>query len=152
MRLTRREAALAMLSQSPLDAEITIPEKRTRDPDAPREWRALQAPAVKAIRELMPYHKQLRFMAAGAAQVKLNERQKGFAKLCGYERGIADIILLWNVPLRMHVVEFKLPGKPLSKEQKKWFAFWAIAGVPCSRVDNIRDFARLLDSFCGDKP
>lgn len=147
VKLTKREFALSQLSNAPIEMEIAVPEKRVQS-DGPHEWQ-LQAMCVKALRERMALTRSLRFMAAGAAQVKMMPRQAGFAKMCGYESGIADLILIWNRPLRFHIVELKLEKGKLTESQLSWFAYWAIAGVPCSRVDNIRDFNKILDGFCG---
>lgn len=147
-RLTKRESALSFLLGAPLDMDVPIPEKKKRDPKAPREWR-LQAECVKNIRERQKYDKSLRFIAAGAAQSRLTEKQKGFAKMIGFGSGIPDIILirLKDSALKFHWVELKLPGKGLSEPQKSWFEFLAAGGVPRDRIDNLKDFLKILDAI-----
>lgn len=147
-RITRREAALAFALGAPLDMDVVIPAKKVRDPNAPREWR-LQAECVKNIRQRQAYDKSLRFIAAGAAQSRLTEKQKGFAKMIGFGSGIPDIILmrLKDGGIKFHWVELKLPGKGLSTPQKEWFEFLQAGGMKRDRVDNIKDFLRILDTI-----
>lgn len=151
MRLTKRQVALGLLANAPLDVDIEIPTKKIKDPAAPKEWR-LQASCVKLIREYQATHKNLRFLAAGAAQSKLSEKQKGFAKMVGYQSGWPDIVLMKLYPsmvvMNFHFIELKLPGKGLSDTQKDWRAFLEAAGLPYFRVDNFSDFATILERFC----
>ena len=146
-RITRREAALANLVNAPLEMEISVPEKRVRDPNQYREYHLQQA-CIKLLRERQRYDKSLRFIAAGAAQNKLTERQRGFAKAMGWERGICDLILIRNIPFRILWCELKLPGKKLSTEQRDWFSWLRVANIPCHRIDTLSDFATLLYGFC----
>lgn len=162
-RLTRRESALAWNLNAPLDMELKpVPAKRVSNPDADKEWH-LQRDCIAATRALMKVRKDLRFVVPGATQNNLMPAQRGFAKLMGWTAGWPDIWLMKSEPdycevdgrwggepaprLLWHIVELKLPGKPLSDEQADWFAFLQSAGIPCSRVDTLADYIKILHGF-----
>lgn len=147
VKLTRREFALSQLSNAPLDAQIVVPEKRVSDLGAEREWH-LHAAAIKEVRARQKLTRSLSYISAGSTQTNLTPQRRAFAKMLGWRSGILDLVLFWNRPFKMHWVEFKLPGGKLSPEQQAEFAYWAIAGAPCSRVDNLKDFLSILDKFC----
>lgn len=154
MRVTRRQYAQAFNLGAPLDAELKpIAPKRTHDPAAAKEWH-LQRDCISAIRARQKYDKDLAFMAPGAAQNNLKPAQRGFAKLMGWQAGLADIWLMRRYPhglqpasLKWAVVELKLPRKPLSDEQAAWFKWLESAGIPCYRIDELGAFLAVLDKF-----
>ncbi len=147
-RLTRREAALGWNANAPLGMERPVPAKRVSNPDAPKEWKLLQAPAVKLVRERMKFTPHLGFIAAMPEMLRTPQRAN-IAKMCGLQRGIPDLLLLRNDrPLFIWAVEFKLPPEDLSDAQEGWFMWLRTGGVACHRCDNIADFARILEGFC----
>lgn len=150
-RLTRRESALSFLAGAPLDMETPPlpPARKKRDPHGEREWK-LQAKCIKEIHIRQRLDKNLAYLAPGATQNNLKPAQRAFAKMQGWQAGLADIWLMRRIPgaLSLHIIELKLPGKHLSPEQREWFDWFAPISIPCSRVDNIVDFCKLLDAFC----
>lgn len=153
VRLTRRESALSMLAGAPLNHAVTVPEKRTRSSSTNLEW-PLQRDCVKACREKELLDRDFFFMAPGAAQNNLTPKQRAFAVMMGWRRGIADIWLFRRVNgIKLGIVELKRPpdakngSAKLTPEQQQLFAWFMQARIACARVDNLREFCRILDAF-----
>lgn len=150
--MTQRMAAMNFNLGMPLDRELVpVKAKRVVDPNAPKEWH-LQRDCIAAIRARQKFDKNLAYMAPGAAQNNLTPAQRGFAKLMGWQSGLADIWLMkrgrYAPPtLALRIVELKLPGGKLSDEQEGWFNFLQSAGVTCDRCDNLDHFLKILESF-----
>lgn len=148
-RITRREAALAFNLGMPLDRELVpVKEKRKSDPNAPKEWRNVQAPCIKWLRDYQQYHKNLEFIAT-LTESKRDPARANVAKMMGLKRGPHDVLLFRAYADRCRIlwVEFKLPGKDLSEEQKTWGAWFEGCGVSWRRCDNLRDFQRIVEGF-----
>lgn len=155
-RITRRESALLWNMQAPLDMEARpVPAKRKVDPAAPKEWK-LQAACIKAVRARMQYDKSLRY-EVNLIEGNRTPARAAMAKVMGMQRGPNDLTLYRNVPdtnrgyeammQRTLRIEFKLHAGHLTAEQLDWFAFHSAGGIRCERVDNLKDFLRLLDGF-----
>lgn len=128
-----------------------VPAKRTREPNLENEWH-LQSKCIKEIRARQRYDKKLRFIAAGACQTMLEPKQKMWAHLQGYQRGIPDIILVrlsdYEAMLNFHYVELKVGKNDLTDEQIEWRAFFVNGGQPFDTVYDIKAFTKILDAFC----
>ncbi len=150
-RITRRQSITAWNLSAPLDAELrAVPAERKRDPNAAKEWK-IQAAAVKAIHERMRYDKSL-WYEVNLIEGARTPQRANFARMMGMQRGPNDLTLYrqqytHDVTIKTHRIEFKLPGNKLTPEQEAWFSFHRRGGVPCSRVDNLKDFLRILDAF-----
>ena len=165
-RITRRQAAQAFNLSAPLDMALKdVPEKRKPDPNALKEWR-IQAAAIKALRARMAVDKNLWYeinliegvrTPARAAMMKMMGGQQGPNDLTLYRRVQNPLTAMARragltaetngYSLHVHRIEFKLPGRNLTPAQEAWFAFHRSCGVPCSRVDNLQEFLRILDGF-----
>ncbi len=154
MRITHKQAHIMSLLNQPHDQDVGPPPKPfVRGRTVEREWH-LQRDCIAAIRGRQKYDKDLAYMAPGAAQNNLTPAQRGFAKLMGWQAGLADIWLMRRFPhgvlpavVKWHIVELKVGNRPLSDEQSEWFKWLWSGGIPCDRVDNLPDFLRVLDNF-----
>lgn len=146
-RLTRRESALAWNSQAPIGMEIPVPAKRVTDPNAPKEWR-LQVACVKLCREYQAHRKDFRFIAP-MAEAQRDPKRAAIAKSMGLNAGVLDLHLyrLKKGVMLMLIVELKLPGKPLTPEQREWADFYRAGNIPAVRIDNLNDFTNALREF-----
>lgn len=148
-RITRREAALLWNMQAPLEMDAKpVPAKRKADPNAPKEWRDVQSPCIKWLRDYQKFHKNLEFLAT-LTESKRDEIRAAVAKRMGLKRGPHDVLLFraYADHCRIMWVEFKLPGKDLSDEQKTWGAWFEACGVSWRRCDNLQDFQRIVEGF-----
>lgn len=148
-RITQREAAQAWNIGAPLDMPLkTVRAKRVVDPNAPREWRDVQAPCVKWLREYQRHQPNLEFVAT-LTEAKRDVARAAVAKMMGLKRGPHDLLLFRRSVGQCKImwVEFKLSGKDLSDEQEGWAKWMEVASVPWARVDNLKDFQRVVLGF-----
>lgn len=130
--------------------EPPLPKKRPRrkkgDP-FDREWR-FQAACVVKIKRAMRADPNLEYQAT-LAESQRDPARAAVAQMMGLKSGPSDIQLFRRTPLGIKLawVELKLPGKPLTKPQRDWHAWFSNASVECHRCDNLADFVRILAAF-----
>ncbi len=141
-RLTKREAALAMMSQSPLDAEIVVPEPRAKRTNPEADF---QQSCVKHYRERCALDRTLRdktrLYAVNPLSQKLNGWQQDFCKRMGIVKGVYDLHFMdKRHGFQYTWIECKSLKGTLTDEQEKWWEW--LDGTPI-----LRTAIRTLDDF-----
>lgn len=144
-----RNHAAEVAAAEEYDTPLPIPPKSSRKKGDPfdREWR-FQAACVLKIKRAMRTDPDLEYLAT-LAEGQRDPARAAVAQMMGLKSGPSDLLLFRRTDrgLKLAWVELKLPGKPLSKPQRDWHAWFTPAGVECHRCDNIQDFERILAAF-----
>lgn len=126
------------------DQEYYEQTHRPRRKDTPREWR-LHAAAAKLCYRRERTDPTFRFFSPGGEGARTPQRA-AIAKMMGQNRsGVPDLWMLR--PGKLCVVEFKLPGKYPTAEQKDWLAWAADAAIGAHVVHTLEEFRLILDRF-----
>jgi len=134
------------------DAEIVIPgkrRKRKKGEPFTKEWQ-LHAACAKLCYQRERNDLGFRFFSPGAEHARTPQRA-AIAKMMSQNRaGVPDLWMIYapdGVMPKIWAVEFKLPGKHLTPEQRDWLEWLPSARIGtfiCRRVD---EFRAILGSF-----
>lgn len=142
--MTRPRISYQQMQGDVADEDLVLPGPRKPNPTA--EWRT-HAAAAKLCYQRERADSTFRFFSAGAEGARTAQRA-AMAKMMGQNRrGVPDLWLLRNDPLKLCCVEFKKPTGKLTPEQLDWFAWLELTRVKCYRCDSLEQFREILAEF-----
>lgn len=122
-KLTRRESALAFMSQAPLDMDVPEPPKARAKSTHPEAQ--IHAACAKWLR-IRQKRGDLRFHST-LVEGQRNSKRAGWFKMMAGSPGFPDIIVMQHDPVlnrrKVVFIELKAPGGTLSDAQVDW-ATW----------------------------
>lgn len=117
----------------------------------------LQAQCVLLVKRAMRKNPDLNYLAT-MTEGQRNPARAAVAKMMGLRKGPSDLLLIrrneaayedlrpFNLPIKLAWIEFKLPGKNLTPEQRDWHE-WFAEVAECHLVTSKEQFASILAAF-----